>query len=75
MSLTDSGICLDAFNRLCDELNVSKLLSKEEHQYCAFESGYKAALDEMIANIATATQSQGRVSLEEIYLAKTPSLH
>ena len=75
MSLTDNNVCLDAFNCLCENLNVSKLLSKEKYQYWAFESGYKAALEEMIANTSAVTKSQGRVSLEEIYLAKKTSLH
>ncbi len=75
MSITESNLCLDAFNRLCDELNVSKLLSKEECQYRVFESGYKAALEEMIANISIATNSQGKISLEEIYQAKKSSAH
>ena len=75
MSLTDNNVCLDAFNCLCENLNVPKLLSKEKCQYWAFESGYKAALEEMIANTSAVTKSQGRVSLEEIYLAKKTSLH
>ena len=75
MSLTDNNVCLDAFNCLCEELSVSKLLDKEKCQYWVFESGYKAALEEMIANISAVTKSQGSVSLEEIYLAKKTSLH
>ncbi len=75
MSITESNLCLDAFNCLCEELSVSKLLNKEECQYWVFESGYKAALEEMITNISAVTKSQGRVSLEEIYLAKKTSLH
>ncbi len=75
MSLTDNNVCLDAFNCLCEELSVSKLLNKEKCQYWVFESGYKAALEEMIANISIATNSQGKISLEEIYHAKKTSLH
>ena len=75
MSITESNLCLDAFNRLCDELNASKLLSKEECQYWIFERGYIAALEEMIANISIATNSQGKISLEEIYLATKSSAH
>ena len=73
MSITESNLCFDAFNRLCDELNASKLLSKEECQYWIFESGYKAALEEMITNISIATNSQGKILLEEVYLAKKSS--
>ena len=75
MSITESNLCLDAFNRLCDELNAPKLLSKEECQYWIFERGYIAALEEMIANISIATNSQGKISLEEIYLATNFSAH
>ena len=75
MNITDSNLCLDAFNHLCEELNASKLLSKEECQYSVFERGYKAALEEMIANITIATTPQGKITLEEIYLAKKTSVH
>ena len=73
MSVTESKLCLDAFNRLCDELNASKLLSKEECQYWIFEQGYIAALEEMITNISIATNSQGKISLEAVYLANNPA--
>ena len=75
MSITESNLCLDAFNRLCDELNASKLLSKEECQYWIFERGYVAALEEMITNISLVTKSQSKISLEEGYLAKKSSAH
>ena len=75
MSMTESNLCLDAFNRLCDELDASKLLSKEECQYWIFERGYRAALEEMISNISIATSSQGKISLEEVYLTKKSSVH
>ena len=75
MNMTESNLCLDAFNRLCDELDASKLLSKEECQYWIFERGYIAALEEMISNISIATNSQGKISLEEVYLAKKSSAH
>ena len=69
MNITESNLCLDAFNPLCDELDASKLLSKEECQYWIFERGYIAALEEMITNISIATNSQGKILLEEVYLA------
>ena len=75
MNMTESNLCLDAFNRLCDELDASKLLSKEECQYWIFERGYLAWLEEMITNIAIATNAQGKISLEEVYLAKKSSVH
>ena len=75
MNMTESNLCLDAFNRLCDELDASKLLSKEECQYWIFERGYIAALEEMITNISVATNSQDKISLEEAYLAKKSSVH
>ena len=74
MSITESNLYLDAFNHLCDELDVSKLLSKEMCKYWIFERGYITALEEMISNISIATKSQGKISLEEVYLAKKSSV-
>ena len=48
MSIIESNLYLDAFNRLCDELDASKLLSKEECQYWIFERGYLASLEERL---------------------------
>jgi hypothetical protein len=75
MNAADTNLCLEAFNRLCEELNTSTLLNLEECQYWVFERGYKAAVDEMINNISVAAKSQGKISLEEIYLAKQTCLH
>ncbi len=70
MNMTDSSICLEAFNNLCKELNTSNLVKIDECQYWVFEHGYKAALDELISNISIAAKSQNRPSLEYKYLAK-----
>ena len=75
MSITESNLCLDAFSRLSDELDAPKLLSKEECQCWIFERGYIAALEEMITNISIATNSQGKILLEEVYLARKSSVH
>ena len=73
MSVTESNLCLVKFIYLNDELKASKLLSKKECQYWIFERSYKAALEEMINNISIATNSQGKISLEEVYLEKKTS--
>jgi hypothetical protein len=71
MNVTDSKICLEAFNSLCKELNASNLVKMDECQYWVFERGYKAALEELISNISIAAKSQNRPTLENKYLAKS----
>jgi hypothetical protein len=71
MNITDSSICLEAFNNLCKELNTSNLVKIDECQYWVFERGYKAAVEELISNISIAAKSQNKPSLERKYLVKT----
>ena len=75
MKLIDENICLTAFNALCDELETSKLVNLDECQYWLFERGYKAAVEELIHNIAVATNANETVSLEQAYLAKETTLN
>ena len=70
MNEVNSDLCLDAFNKLCDELSTSKLVNIDECQYWMFERGYKAALNELISNMTIAAKSQGSVSLNKVYLAR-----
>ena len=75
MKLMDENICLTAFNALCDELETSKLVNLDECQYWLFERGYKAAVEELIHNIAVVTNANETVSLEQAYLAKETTLN
>ncbi|MBC7756959.1 MAG: hypothetical protein H7Z20_10055 [Bdellovibrio sp.] len=70
MKLLEENICLTAFNALCEELTISKLVDLEECQYWLYERGYKAAVEEMIQNIAVAASANETISLERKYLAK-----
>ncbi len=71
----DENICLTAFNSLCEELETSKLVNLDECQYWLFERGYKAAVEELIHNIAVVTNANETVSLEQAYLAKETTLN
>ena len=75
MKLMDENICLTAFNALCDELETSKLVNLDECQYWLFERGYKAAVEELIHNIAVVTNANETASLEQAYLAKETTLN
>jgi hypothetical protein len=70
MNVKNSNICLEAFNQLCDELSISKLVSAEECQYWKFERGYQAALNELISNMSIVAASQSALSLDKVYLAR-----
>ena len=70
MNLKDSDVCSKAFNELCEELTISKLVNLEECDYGIFERCYKAALDEIINNMSIAANSQGRLKLDREYLAR-----
>ena len=59
---------------LCDEFETSKLVNLDECQYWLFERGYKAAVEELIHNIAVETNANETVSLEQAYLAKETTL-
>ena len=74
MKLIDENICLTAFNALCEELETSKLVNLDECQYWLFERGYKAAVEELIQNIAVVANTSETVSLERTYLAKKTNL-
>jgi hypothetical protein len=75
MNVSESELRLDAFNRFCNELTLAKLLSGDENQHLVFEDSYKAAVAEMINNIAIAAELKDQISLEQIYLSKKSSLH
>jgi hypothetical protein len=75
MEFADNSVCLDAFNKLCEELSTSKLVGSEELQYWMFERGYNAALKELINNISIAAKSQNQVSLKSKYLVKEVAFH
>jgi hypothetical protein len=51
MNEYDVNACLLAFTKLCEEAERSELVSSEDCQYWMFESGYKAAMEEMVAII------------------------
>jgi hypothetical protein len=51
MNEYDVNACLQAFTKLCEEAERSELVSSEDCQYWLFESGYKAAMEEMVAII------------------------
>ncbi len=70
MNVADGNACLEAFNKLCEELETTDLVSLGECQYWQFERGYKAALEKLISNISMAAKSQNRISLEQKYLRK-----
>lgn len=70
----DENICLTAFNSLCEELEISKLVNLDECQYWLFERGYKTAVEELIHNIAVAENANDAISLEQAYLAKETTL-
>jgi hypothetical protein len=44
----DVNACMVAFSKLCEDAERSELVSAEECQYWVFESGYQAAMAEMI---------------------------
>jgi hypothetical protein len=69
MQSTDDSPCLKAFNNLCEALSVHNLVSLDESQYMIFERGYKAALDELINNMAIAAMSQSQLQLDKVYLS------
>jgi hypothetical protein len=75
MEFVDNNVCLKAFNELCEELNDSKLVRIDECQYWVFESGYKAALEELINNISVAAKSQNQISFKRKYLVKETVSH
>ena len=47
MENNDANECLNAFSKLCDELDSNELVGAEECQYWVFERGYQAAMQEV----------------------------
>jgi hypothetical protein len=47
----DAEVCMNAFIKLCEEVENSGLVSSEDSQYWLFERGYMAAMDEVMEAI------------------------
>jgi hypothetical protein len=48
MTINENSAAMDAFKKLCDEMEDSPLVSTEECQYWVFERGYRAAMQQFI---------------------------
>jgi hypothetical protein len=51
MASYDAEVCMNAFIKLCEEVENSGLISSEDCQYWVFERGYIAAMDEVLEAI------------------------
>jgi hypothetical protein len=58
MKMTDHSASVDAFAKLCEEIDTSKLANVEDCQYWVFERGYRAAIQELIEIADTGVQTK-----------------
>jgi E3 ubiquitin-protein ligase DOA10 len=66
----DANACAGSFSQLCDETDLSKLVSAEECQFWV----YKAAMEEMIKTI-NAGRTDALTSMTEVPVVNRLTLH
>lgn len=62
MSNLARNACLEAFNKMCDEVRTNGLVDLKECQYWQFERGYRAAIQALIDIMETGFQEEAFVS-------------
>jgi len=51
--MTDHNVCKEAFDKLCEDVNVDSNAEIKESDYWLFELGFRSAIEELL-NIADA---------------------
>ncbi len=60
--MAEHNVCKEAFDRLCEEVNVDKKSAINEEDYWLFELGFRSAIEELLAIADTGEQSRKFVS-------------
>jgi hypothetical protein len=60
--MTERNVCMEAFERLCEEVNADKKSAIDKADYWLFELGFRSAIEELLSIADTGAQTRQFVS-------------
>ncbi|HAF01239.1 MAG TPA: hypothetical protein DCO68_10315 [Methylophilaceae bacterium] len=60
--MAERNVCMEAFDRLCADVNSDKKSEINKEDYWLFELGFRSAIEELLAIADTGSQSRKFVS-------------
>ncbi len=60
--MTDHNVCKEAFDKLCEDVNVDSRSEIKESDYWLFELGFRSAIEELLTIADAGEQSRKFVS-------------
>ena len=60
--MAEQNVCMEAFERLCADVNTDKKSAIDASDYWLFELGFRSAIEELLSIADTGTQSRQFVS-------------
>jgi hypothetical protein len=61
-NMTDHNVCMEAFERLCEDVNTDGKLEIKKEDYWLFELGFRSAIEELLSIADTGNQARKFVS-------------
>lgn len=60
--MAERNVCMEAFERLCEDVNADKKSAIDESDYWLFELGFRSAIEELLSIADTGSQRRKFVS-------------
>jgi hypothetical protein len=60
--MAERNVCMEAFERLCEDVNADKKSAIDESDYWLFELGFRSAIEELLSIADSGAQSRKFVS-------------
>lgn len=60
--MTDPNVCKEAFDKLCEDVNVDAKVEIKESDYWLFELGFRSAIEELLSIADAGEQTRKFVS-------------
>jgi len=60
--MAERNVCMEAFERLCEDVNADKKSAIDESDYWLFELGFRSAIEELLSIADAGTQTRKFVS-------------
>jgi hypothetical protein len=60
--MTERNVCMEAFERLCADVNVNQKTEITKEEYWLFELGFRSAIEELLVIADTGMQTREFVS-------------
>jgi hypothetical protein len=58
VNMAEQNACMEAFERLCEDVNADKKSAINQSDYWLFELGFRSAIEELLAIADTGTQAK-----------------